>query len=415
MSTDVRIEVEHRADPSADPLVLRDGWKGYSIESSMMQAADSFTIDLVPYKDLREWFSGSGHKISIYAGDTLQLTGTVDSVSYGATAGGMSLSVRGRDYAGMLVDGAAPMLSYRNLTLKTIAERLISPWAGYITEIITDNAGNRYRVAGKTHKRQIGKSSPYYAGISTERHLEVRSKPGERVWDRLIWLCKQVGSHAWMTADGKLVLARPDYDQESPYPKLYLKVDDNGQVSGSNVKSMSTARSHTSRHGVYVVTGQGKPSASAMGKSLAEHYAKAKDPSSAFFWDSAATSTRIEKISVSQVGRTNDAKLARRIARTLLEEKAAMSATMKVEVPGHRMEDGGPMWAVDTMADVEFGPLGIDAPYYVIGRSFNYNLGGQSTSLTMIPPRIWLYLIHDDTSDADYLSHLQKLWEIYKL
>jgi prophage tail gpP-like protein len=414
MSDEIKIEVDHLTDPTADPLIITDGWVSYEVVSDMMSGADQFTVELQPRREYMDFFRVPGHTIRIYLGEHRQLTGIVDASPIIGTTDDISLVITGRDYGGLLVDGAAPMIDLTDRTLQEIVEALVKPFDAYITEVVVDNALRRYKVAGKKDRRKTGKSSPLYQGTA-ERIHEWRTKPGQKIWDRLQWLAEQVGAHVWMSGS-KVCVARPLYDQEPIYRQLYVHIDDEGNVTDSNC-TINHSPDIGDRFATWAVVGQGLPAATSYGRDVSEKYGRAIDPSDAFYLEEGGTlQSRIALTTVESIQNIKDTKLARRLARVRMEEAAVESYDMTIDVVGHRQYEDGPLWAVDTVVDLDWQPKRIKAPHYIRRRSFSRTAGEvPMTSLGVIPTDIWLAGDYDILNDTQYNSAQRILWQRYAL
>jgi prophage tail gpP-like protein len=433
----VRIEVDHLTDPLAKPLVLTDsGWLSYSITQDLNSPTDDFRVVLDPSApELIKWFRRPGHTVRIYCDGNLQLKGIVESCPLDASEDGLQLRLIGRDYGCLLVDDTAPMLTYANSTLRRLAELLIQKHSARITEVIADNAANRHKICGRPvgapanlkrdsplydkalqkAQRGKGRSSAYYRGVDTERAYQTRNEPGETIWDSLRFLASQIGRLVWMSATGQLVLGLPDYWQESPYQPLYVRVDDRMNVIGSNC-TMTHEPDIADRRSTYAVTGQGRPSANAVGKDVGDKYAVAHDPAPAFWInDGGALQERLHKTETLTARNIQDKLMVRRLARRKLELSLVKSGEIKARVDGHRQSQETPLWACDTSVDVEFGPRNIKAPFHVWKRTLTYDANGRTTELGLIPSGFWYGYDHNTYDDASYLSDLVRRYERYAL
>jgi prophage tail gpP-like protein len=311
------------------------------------------------------------------------------------------------------VDASVDMIDLKGQTLRRLVESMIAPFAGWVTELITDNAANRYKVAGK--KGPVGTASNYYQGVDSDNIDVWRTKAGEKVWDRIVWLAQQIGCIAWMTATGQLVVGRPLYNQQ-PSERFYVHIDDDGNITDSNCLIRHGGPDISDRFASYAVVGQGGAAASVRGRSIADHHAEAVDLAPAFWInDGGAYQNRIPLTDVSTVKRIGNAKLITRVARRKMEGNAVDSYDMVIDAPGHRNAAGG-LRAVDTVVDVDWQPRRTLGPHYVRRRTF-YNDGenGERTSLAVIPSEIWLGANTDNVSDAFYNLAMSVLWEQYGL
>lgn len=452
MSNHVRIEVEHPHDPTGDVLRI-DDWLSYEVESDAFTDADAFTLRVAPTGDYLSFFRDAGHPVCIYYADNLIMTGIIEATPVTVGEHGPQIELTGRDVALFLADDAAPLLDLANQSLRMILEKLIAAHSADIPGIITDNSANRFGLVGKhpdyskvrairereKAKKKTGRrtkadieaaekeinaaaraatsaarrtSRKLYTPYSVDRDFKSQTQPGEKIWAVIERLAKHIGVTAWMTADGFLCMSRPDYAQDA-VGKLYTRIDKNGNVTDSNCL-MSRGPDIGDRYGEYLCLGQGRAHATATGKQLSDFEATARDPSRAFWWD--AVTRRHQKIRTLTVRNTSDKKHLTRYARTLMEEAVIKSYNMTATVAEHEVYPGGPLWAVDTVTDVEYGPKEIDAPHWICRRQFTYDVeAGRETNLTPIPCDIWLAHDHDTLSDAAYFEKQRATFRRYAL
>ena len=409
MSLGVRIEVEHPHDPAGDVLVVKD-WLSYRVESDMFTSADAFTMRVAPTAEYLDFFRIPGHPCRIYYGDNLIMTGLIDATPVTVGDHGPQIELTGRDLGGLL-DDAAPLLNLTNQSLRMILEKLIAAHSGDIPGIVTDAGANVYGLVGKKVKKR--RPMKTYQPYGSDRRFKSTTQPGETIWTVANRLGKHIGMTPWMMADGRLCMSRPNYYQDT-LGKLFVKTDSNGNTTDSNVTAMSRSPDVGSRYSDYTCLGQGRAHATSSGKDLAGFKASARDPSRAFWWDS--VSRRRQKIKVITVRNTSDKQHLVRYARTEMEEAVIKSYNMTATVEGHEVYPGGPLWAVDTLVDVEFGPKKIDAPHYIRRRQFMFDAeAGPATSLTPIPSDLWLADEHDGFSDKDYFTKMWNLFQRYAL
>jgi prophage tail gpP-like protein len=413
----IRIETEHPTDPTETPFVLED-WISYDITSDMMSGADTFTIDAVPHADNLFGYRVPGHVIRVYYDDALIFTGIVEATPTSANESGLTLQLTGRDYGGLLVDDAAPLLDLRDKTLFEIVEKLIEPHSGYITQIDVDYSLGRYRVSGKSGKAK--RPSPGYASIKTDKMFQNTIRAGEKIGAILDMLCDHIGCRWWLGSDGTLYVARPQYQQEA-IAKLFVKIDDHGNITDSNC-SINRSSDIGDRHATYAVVGQGRGGATQSGVDVADKFGEALDPSKSLWYD--LNTPRFHKTETTPVKSLSNRKLAKRLARTIAEEKIVRTYSMTATVEGHwtsvvnPRDDGdrGTLWGVDMVVDVEYQPKRIAAPHYILGRNFRGDKdGGRETNLTLIPSDIWLATEHDVVPTATWATKLRNTMDYYAL
>jgi len=405
MITPIRIEAEHISDPASGVTVIRD-WLSYEVESDMFKASDAFTMRVAPTKELREFFRLPGHIVRIFYGGHIQMTGVVDATPITGGADGPQLEITGRDFGGLL-DSDCAMMDFSKNTLMDIMTAQIAPWREWIPGIELDYTLHRWRICGKKAKK---KSMGVYAPITGERLFKTRSIIGDTVNALLSRLAPQIGCHSWFSADGHLIIARPNYTQE-PLHKLYYHLDDHGNVLRSNCH-LGRTPDIGDRYSDYNIVGQGYVNATQSGKAISDHASATRDPSKSFWYG--PLNRRLLKSSTRAVRNVQDKKLLLRHARTQMERKAIDTYGMVGEAPGHEMYEGGPLWSIDTMVDVDYQPKQIDAPHMVSRRKFIYDSQGPRTTFNLIPP-IWLSVDHDKTPDSKYNDTMTKLFDRYAL
>jgi prophage tail gpP-like protein len=450
MNDPVRIEVEHLTDPTGEILII-DSWESYEIESDMMTDADAFTWRVQPRKDYIDFFRIPGHVARLYVANSLQMTGIIEATPDRSDTGGVELQLTGRDFAGMLVDSAAPLLDLTDMTLIQIVEKLLEPWAGIIPGVITDYGD--YRFITTAHRSWNGYTSARRASQTAKRATQPREKKAateaakrlrQKKYTRSPWgalnndkifkeptqvggsvfkliksLAGYIGVHAWMSPDGYVVLARPEY-QQNPVGQLYVRIDDDGNITGSNCTA-SRQPDIGDRYCDYSLVGQGYTSTAQKGKDL-NSYAVARDPSKSFWLD--MLQRRLPKTHIESVPRAQDKKMLVRKARTMAEENICRSYNFQVNVEGHRTTDVmatrdandiGPLWAVDTIVDVDYEPKAVTGPHLIRRRQFTGDKDGQETNLTPIPSDIWLASDHDKVTDSVWANKLRNTMEHYAL
>lgn len=407
MRTKIRIEAEHVTDPASGVTAIND-WLSYEIESDMFKDTDAFTLRVPPTKELREFFRLPGHIIRIMHGDNIQMTGIVEATPITTGPEGLQLEITGRDF-GAFLESDAPIIDFTKNSLYDIVTALIGPWSEWIPGIVLDYELHRWRIVGKRAKKH---KQSTYAPITGERLFKKRSIIGDTSNALINRLAPQLGCHSWFAADGRIVLARPNYTQD-PLHSLIYQINDRGDTVKSNCH-LSRTPDIGDRYSDYNVVGQGYANATQTGRVLSDHASTARDPSKAFWFEPLAR--RLLKSSTRSVRNIQDKKLLRRAARTKMERAAIDTYGMVGDVPGHEMYEDGPMWAVDTVVDVDYQPKQINAPHYVVRRQFTMDAQNKDrTNFTLIPCGLWMATDHDKVSDSAYNATMSKLFDRYAL
>lgn len=130
--------------------------------------------------------------------------------------GNKTLTIQGRDDAGILLDCSAPLFNAQDMDLNQIIEKIVKPLG--LSKIRIDAAKTN-----KTHKVQI--------------------EPGSRAWDALTQYAEANGVWPWMEPDGTLVVGGPDYTT-APVAELVLRVSGDN----NNIKSLEVERNMAARY-----------------------------------------------------------------------------------------------------------------------------------------------------------------------
>ena len=166
---------------------IRGGWTEVSIESSLTEISDSFSVritDLDPATAIT-YLVPKGSPCSLAIGDTTLITGYVNDVDISYDAESHSISFRGRDKTGDLVDCSAlvdGVGAWNGVSVMDIASQLLAPFGITVSSTVPD-------VTAKV-----------LAGHAVQM--------GETVWECLDRALRQYGVLAMVDGDGNLVLTQ---------------------------------------------------------------------------------------------------------------------------------------------------------------------------------------------------------------
>ena len=432
----------------------------YNVVEDLMNPASNFSATLAAVNPQRDFTAHGGQKAQVFFNGALQATAITDERSEATAASNTDLQIAGRGVGRFLIDNVvdSQYLSMTDRTLQQVAERITTPYQpSFITSVVTDNAANRYMVAGKNpqystktkttkqylnadgtdaspnvdkgfgvrskktnpkvrvkgSKQKFGKASPVYRGTNTDNLKQTRIGPEERISDVLGKLCKQIATHWWVGADGALIIARPTYDFDSTvYGEGIVQKWDRkvGRATGGNVMQSQFETSIATRHPEIVAWATGKSTKTAMGKALLKHTWSVKDPSPAFWtrlsgppWLGAKKLPGEDRKVFKNI---RNEKLIRRVCRGMFEERVIAAFSLEYQIAGHTIN--GAMPVCDSMINVHDERYGlIGTPYYItrVERKLTMD-GGRITMIKLIPPKIWLHFDHDATGDAEYNEHM---------
>lgn len=315
-------------------------WTNYDIVSDLLTPADDFSVTLGRPVDAVPTAVKEGDKVEVRVGGDTVLSGHIDRVHTTTEKGNKTLTIQGRDDAGILLDCSAPLFNAQDMDLNQIIEKIVKPLG--LSKIRIDAAKTN-----KTHKVQI--------------------EPGSRAWDALTQYAEANGVWPWMEPDGTLVVGGPDYTA-APVAGLILRVSGDN----NNIKRLEVNRDMAARYSEVTVLAQ-----SHSGKHNIK--ATAKDESVKLHRPLIVTEPDID--SQAQAER----KAKKRLADSRLE-----GLTITAVVQGHRTDDGT-LWQPGQRINVLSEPDGIDSVYFLMARTF---VGGRDqgteTVLTLKEDGAWV-------------------------
>ena len=315
-------------------------WTNYDIVSDLLTPADDFSVTLGRPVDAKPDAVRAGDKVEVRVGGDTVLSGRIDRVQTVTEKGGKTLTIQGRDDAGVLLDCSAPLFNAQDMDLNQIIEKIVKPLG--LAKIRIDAAKT-----DKTHKVQI--------------------EPGSRAWDALLEYAEANGLWPWLEPDGTLVIGGPDYTA-APVAELVLRT--NGQ--NNNIKRLEVNRDMAARYSEVTVLAQ-----SHSGKNNIK--ATAKDESVKLHRPLIVTEPDIDSQAQAQ------RKAKKRLADSRLE-----GLTITATVQGHRTDDGT-LWQPGQRINVLSEPDGIDAVYFLMARTFVGGRGqGTETILTLKEDGAWV-------------------------
>lgn len=319
---------------------LHEQWTNYDIVSDLLTPADDFSVVLGRPVDAKPDAVKAGDKVEVRVGSDTVLSGRIDRVQTSTEKGGKTLTVQGRDDAGLLLDCSAPVFNAQEMDLKQIIEKIVKPLG--VTKIRIDAAKTV-----KTNKVQI--------------------EPGSRAWDALAQYAEANGLWPWMEPDGTLVVGGPDYTTK-PVAELVLRA--NGK--NNNIKRLEVSKDMAARYSEVTVLGQ-----SHSGKHNIK--ATAKDEA-----------VKLHRPLIVTEPDVDNAAEAQRKAKKRLADSRLDGLTITATVQGHRTDDGL-LWQPGQRVSVLSEPDGIDAVYFLMARSFTGGRGQPTeTVLTLKEDGAWV-------------------------
>lgn len=414
-----------------------DVWTEYSVTSDLLTPADAFTLTVElgagrgqaskdEWQRLRRLLVANA-SVKLYVGAdvhggartrALQLTGFIDEATVMVGRSGAVLKIEGRDLAGHLCDSAAPLSLIReadeNVTLADLARDAVAPWGipvisdataarnirtgassltpeqrlrveqarvqGISPRLMTQHILREAQEAKQPIDERVGTTpsarararSSTEAGVGSdiERLTVANASPraGETVWSFLARHAERLHVMMWFSPDGKLILGSPDYGQTSRY--RFVRRFTNDPADPNNFTEGSVKTNGADRYSKVTVFGR------VHGHDVTRSRIRAvvKDDTMPF-----------ERRKIEHLQDCTTQAHANSAAKRIMREGLAMSEVIELNADDHGQ--GRYLYAVDTMADYVDEYAEIDAPRYVISRTFTRSReSGTRTSLRLIQP-----------------------------
>lgn len=302
-------------------------------------------------------------------GTTLQHTGRIYDVDYELTRkNGSLIHVVVRDHMHPLVHAdAVPAMSMDGATLSDVFIRTIALFGFSAKDVTIDTDAARNLMTGRP---AAGVTLSSQAPINLEDYKVDQALPnaGENAFTFLSRHARRFGLLIWGTADGRIVLGRPNYSQKARYTFLAK-----GGFKGvaNNVKSIRRRLSMSQRPSevhVYGKTFGGDFSRSAIHEVV---------------YDDEIRGIVYMPVTM-QDHNARDATQARERGQYEIGKRRQTADVVTVQLARHCAPDGT-VYAIDTIGDVQFDAAQVDAGMYVVRRTFTASQSaGTETTLDLV-------------------------------
>lgn len=305
-----------------------------------------------------------------------QIKGRIDDIIYETShGGGTHMRVSGRCHMGPLVDSdALPSIAMADSTYRDVILASISRYGFGPADVLIDNDANRLLLTGKAASgAKLSATAP--ADIAAMKIGQAHPHAGETIYAFLERHAKRFGLLIWGTADGKIVFGRPNYEQSALYNLTCLD-DDMG--SEGNLTSFNTALSASRHRNAKHVPSE----VHVFGKSHGHDWARS-DVHAVVEDDYAKKLgfTRVLTVSDRNV-RTKEEAIQR--GKHELSVRRQHADVLQFQMQSY--EQRGAIYAIDTIANVDYPLSGAHGEWYINRREFNWSKqNGSITSLDLVP------------------------------
>ncbi|MDI3259700.1 MAG: hypothetical protein QJR02_08390 [Sinobacteraceae bacterium] len=347
----------------AEQLVLKvggeeyTGWEAVRVASGIDQLAGEFELGGADRWALSGQASAilPGLPCSIEIAGTPVITGWIDDDAPSYDARSHSLTLRGRDATGDLVDSAALAdgMGWENRTIAEIAADLCKPFGIPVT--VSDD---------------VAVVTPAPQKLSIRAPLKShRINPGETVFEVLSRAAALRGALLISDQQGGLLITRAGGRRSSTVLQR-----------GVNILSGSALHSHRQRFHTYQVIAQQSGAGQAFSWMPSAQHVEASTTDPAI---------RAQRRTVIVVSDSADAALAKQVASWARANAAAVGERATVWVPGWL--DGGEPWRPNTLVHIEDDYLRVSGTWLIAQVEFLLDpREGELTALTLAPPAAYV-------------------------
>lgn len=310
-----------------------EGWEDLQLTRELNSAASDFQFQMTDkWEQNQESFRlQPGDPIHIHVAKQAFLTGWVDKVSVSVSAGKRGFTISGRSKTADLVDCSADGSQFSGLDLKTLAEKLITPFG--------------LKVVFKTEPGAI------FDTLTVE--------PGQTIFQLLDKCARQ-----------RKILMYPSYDGNLVFSAQAEKRSSTALVQGVNIISGKANFDNTNRFSKYTTKGQ--------------NLAFLGDAAQSVAVQGAATDegiTRYRPLVLMAEHSLDDQKSEDR-ASYEAHLRAAKSLEVEIMVQGWFQQDGTP-WEINQLVRVDSGFLGVRRQMLIKKVTFNKSNAGTTTNIEL--------------------------------
>lgn len=320
-------------------------WQEYDIDNNFETPADAFNMRIgVPDNTIVPAIN-EGAKCTVRIDGELILTGFIDRIEHTISKFNHTFSITGRDKGAILVDCDAPITSFVGLNLQESIEKIVNP---------------------------LGINEVEFRAAENITFDKTELEPGQNAWEAVKRLVNSAGLHAWLNADGVLVVGEADYTTPA-VAKLIM----NYEGEQNNILDLNVQQNAANRYSEVTFLGQshGRSNDSAKHDLKYVH----KDETAQF-----------DKKRTIILGNVENQKALEKAAKKWLADQQLEGLTITAKVPGHYTEDGK-LWGNGQRVHLESDVFGLDDVFFMMSRRFQSSRSqGRITVLTLKEDGVWL-------------------------
>jgi prophage tail gpP-like protein len=315
-----------------------NGWESVKVDKNLDSIANRFSmvIDDRFLATGEPWPLKPGVGVEIFIGSERVMTGRIEKIDIGFSAGNRSFTISGRSKAGDLVDSSAlGDAEYNNIALDKLAETLVSPFGLRVFLSVIPKVIEKFAI-----------------------------KPGESVFDALDRAARLQGFLWVSTRAGNIRLTKAARARAAS--ELHEDV---------NLKSASATFDDSQRHDQYIVRGQRAGNDELNGLNAAGAEGKSFDRGI----------SRYRPLVVVAEGAVDSDQAATR-AGWEASSRIAKAVQVSVQVQGWRQENKS-LWGLNQIVRLRSRILGLNKDFLITGVSHSKSLtAGTTTDMTLVRP-----------------------------
>lgn len=367
------------------------GWLEYSIETSLIEPADSFSLSRPFSFDAWQLCRRDAYVRVLIDGQP-RASGFVDTRRKSAAAGTMEIT--GRDRVGRLVQESAPRSAYGGTTTLAVLEALAAPWFQKVT---LSNARNRKVLLGKGSRvpadgeavalikgrRSTGKAKDPIAALFAKPSKGNRIDPGQARMAVITQVASQMGLAVWASADGKeLFVGKPNQTQAATFLFRHAA---RGQ---STVVDLDYVESNADRYSMITAVGAGSSGSNDFGETACTKSGTVWDNPENKIDGTGRDFLYPKRLVLSESALRDRAEAERNALRDQQRRDFARTSAIATCWYHGQVVSGSTrtLFALDTMARVIDDEIRMDEDFLIYAASFTASRqSGETTTLHMVP------------------------------
>lgn len=370
-----------------------DWWEDYSVTHHLLAGCATFQMHAPALPrddegrgnqqpDLDARGLKRGQRIKVYVKTpksdrpVLVLTGYIDDVELSEGRDGAKVTVTGRCHLSPIVDSDVPAsLGLENVSLATAIKRVLTtklpgqPTAFFKeSDLLIDNDAGRVLATGKPSAGTV-LSANAPKDLDQYKVDQIKPHPGETIYAFLTRHAQRFGLLVWGTPDGKIVFGRPNYNQKALY-ELRLRQGLRGAENNCDLRRHTSFKHRPSEIHVY-------------GHSHGGDHMRSKIHAIAY--DTEVAEAGLWRMLTVHDNNARTKEQAEQRAKFEMSQRRQTGDVLHAHLEGHGGDDGA-IYAIDTLASVQWDKGALFEDRYVVGRTLHCDkFRGTHCEMELVP------------------------------